>query len=110
MSAISITEIAVKNSTEKLEISSADVSEATRDLTMTVLPFTNSHAHRMFKLPLHHREPFDRMIIAVALEENLPVASGDRQFGKSSVKFTSTYSDPCVHKYSARDEIVRVPE
>jgi PIN domain nuclease of toxin-antitoxin system len=84
MSAISITEIAIKNSIGKLEISSADVSEATRDLTMTILPFTNTHAHRMFKLPLHHREPFDRMIIAVALEENLPVASGDGQFRKYS--------------------------
>jgi len=34
----------------------------------------------MFSLPLHHRDPFDRMIIATALVEELPLVGGDRQF------------------------------
>lgn len=73
LSAVSITEIAIKNSIGKMEASTEAVSDMIADLQVTVLPFTGRHAHRMFGLPLHHREPFDRMIIAVALADNLPL-------------------------------------
>jgi PIN domain nuclease of toxin-antitoxin system len=73
LSAVSITEIAIKNSIGKLEASSEAVSDMISDLQITVLPFSGRHAHRMFGLPLHHREPFDRMIIAVALTDGLPL-------------------------------------
>ena len=58
------------------------VSEAVRDLRLTILPFTAQHAYNMLQLPLLHRDPFDRMLIAVAIAENMPIASGDRQFPK----------------------------
>lgn len=80
LSAVSITEIATKDSIGKLQVSSKDVSRMVLDLRLTVLPFTGQHAHRLFGLPLHHREPFDRMIIAVALAEDVPLVSGDRAF------------------------------
>lgn len=54
--------------------------QATSDLQLTILPFSASHAYRLFSLPKHHRDPFDRMIIATALAENIPVISGDRVF------------------------------
>ena len=82
LSAVSITEIAIKNSIGKIEATSELVSEMIADLKMTVIPFTPAHAHRMFGLPLHHREPFDRMIIAVALSENLLLIGGDGEFAK----------------------------
>ena len=82
LSAVSITEIAVKNSIGKLEASSEAVREMIADLQITVLPFTGCHAHRMFELPLHHREPFDRMIIAVALTEGLPLIGRDARFSE----------------------------
>ena len=34
----------------------------------------------MFSLPLHHREPFDRMIIATVLQEGIPLVGGDDKF------------------------------
>jgi len=80
LSAVSITEIAIKNSIGKLEASSEAVSEMIAGLQIAVMPFTGRHAHRMFGLPLHHREPFDRMIIAVALADGLPLIGRDARF------------------------------
>lgn len=80
LSAISIIEIAIKNSIGKLAASSAAVSEMIADLQITVLPFSGRYAHRMIGLPLHHREPFDRMIIAVALADGLPLIGRDARF------------------------------
>ena len=50
------------------------------DLQLHLLPFTADHALGMFDLPLHHRDPFDRQIIAQALTENIPVVTCDEQF------------------------------
>ena len=80
LSAVSIAEIAIKTSIGKPESSSETVAGAISDLKITVLPFSGRHAHRMFGLPLHHREPFDRMIIAVALADSLPLVGRDSRF------------------------------
>jgi PIN domain nuclease of toxin-antitoxin system len=45
-----------------------------------MLPFTPQHAYRLFSLPLHHRDPFDRMLIATALAEEIPLIGSDRLF------------------------------
>ena len=47
---------------------------------MRVIPFTPSHVQQLFNLPLHHREPFDRMLIATAIAENIPLVGGDARF------------------------------
>ena len=39
----------------------AEVREAVRDLRLTILPFIPEHAYRLFRLPPHHRDPFDRI-------------------------------------------------
>lgn len=80
LSAVSITEIAIKNSIRKLNLSAERTAQAMEDLVITVIPFTSMHAYRMFNLPLHHREPFDRMLIATALHEGIPIISGDDKF------------------------------
>jgi PIN domain nuclease of toxin-antitoxin system len=61
-------------------VSDLDVAEMISGMALTVLPFTQEHTRRMLALPLYHRDPLDRMIIAAALVERVPVASGDRQF------------------------------
>jgi prevent-host-death family protein len=38
------------------------------------------HALRMVSLPAHHRDPFDRLLVAQAQLENLPILTGDRAF------------------------------
>ena len=79
-SAISLTEIATKDATEKLEFTREDALQGIADLQLRLLPFTADHALGLFDLPMHHRDPFDRQIIAQALAENIPVVTCDEQF------------------------------
>jgi len=44
---------------------------------ITSLPITNEHAFMAGQLPLHHKDPFDRMLIAQALYESLGIISND---------------------------------
>jgi PIN domain nuclease of toxin-antitoxin system len=50
------------------------------------LPAQMSHALHVYKLPAHHRDPFDRMLIAQAQLENLPILTVDPQIARYSVK------------------------
>jgi len=63
-----------------LNFNSGDVRKGLANLEVQVLPYTDLHAHRMFGLPLHHKDPFDRQIIAQALAELMPVVTPDRFF------------------------------
>ena len=51
---------------------------------MRVLPYTTEHALRLFDLPLHHTDPFDRQIVAQALAEDIPVVTADEAFRRYS--------------------------
>ncbi len=80
MSAASIIEIAIKS--DRLNMPEKLVRQAVNDLRISILPFDARHAYRLFSLPLHHRDPFDRMIIATALVEGIAVVGADRVFRK----------------------------
>jgi PIN domain nuclease of toxin-antitoxin system len=80
VSVISLMEIAIKSGSGKLQMGEAEVREAVRDLRLTILPFSPEHAYRLFSLPPHHRDPFDRMLIATALAEEIPLIGSDRLF------------------------------
>ena len=80
LSAVSITEIAIKAAVGKLQLTAAVARQAIQDLGIRVLPYTGNHALRLFELPLHHGDPFDRQIIAQALSEKIPVATPDQKF------------------------------
>ena len=79
-SAVSIVEIATKATINKLAIKASDTSKAVEDLRLILIPFEPRYAMRMFDLPLHHRDPFDRMLIATALVEDVPIVSRDSEF------------------------------
>ncbi len=81
LSAVSLAELAIKASIGKLAVSEAVARQAVEDLDIRVLPYTFEHALRLFGLPLHHSDPFDRQIIAQALAEKIPVVSQDQKFG-----------------------------
>ena len=49
---------------------------------ISVLSLNFDHVKRLEKLPLHHRDPFDRILIAQSLIESLPLVSADPQFEK----------------------------
>jgi PIN domain nuclease of toxin-antitoxin system len=80
LSTISLAELAIKASIGKLAVSEALARQAIHDLDIRVLPYTAEHAFRLFNLPLHHADPFDRQIIAQALGEKIPVVSPDEKF------------------------------
>jgi PIN domain nuclease of toxin-antitoxin system len=71
-------EIALKPSLHKL--TTELVERALVEMGARLLPITLTHTGILYKLPLHHAEPFDRMIIAQALSEPCPVVSSDRRF------------------------------
>ncbi len=80
LSSVSLTEIAIKASIGKLNLSTADVRQALEDMDIRILPFTADHAFRVFELGSYHRDPFGRQIIAQALHEQIPVATSDETF------------------------------
>jgi PIN domain nuclease of toxin-antitoxin system len=44
------------------------------------LPISPNHSTQLIKLPFHHKDPFDRMLISQALSEQLPIISSDTAF------------------------------
>ena len=81
MSAISLSEIAIKQALGKLDLTAQDAMAGIVDLKIRVLPYTADHAFHLFGLPHHHSDPFDRQIIAQALAEGIPVVTSDEKFG-----------------------------
>jgi PIN domain nuclease of toxin-antitoxin system len=80
LSAVSVTEIAFKAASGKLAFSAVILRKAMDDLGIRILPFTAGHAFRMFGLPRHHNDPFDRQIIAQALCESISIVTPDDKF------------------------------
>ncbi len=80
ISALSLSEIAIKSALGKLTFGKDHVVHGLNDLQLRVLPFTAEHAFSFFDLPQHHSDPFDRQIIAQALAEKIPVITPDDKF------------------------------
>ena len=80
ISVVSLSEIAVKQYRGKLTFRKADAMTGVADLRLRVLPYTPEHAFRLFDLPTHHADPFDRQIIAQALTEGVAVVTPDESF------------------------------
>ncbi|MEQ8715622.1 MAG: type II toxin-antitoxin system VapC family toxin [Cyclobacteriaceae bacterium] len=51
------------------------------------LPFKSSHAERTFQLPLIHRDPFDRMLIAQSMVEGIPLVTADKTIQQYDFEF-----------------------
>ena len=79
LSSISIAEIMIKASLGKLDIGFDPVVEA-EACGFEILDFTGRDALWLGKLPFHHKDPFDRMIIAQSLTTGIPIMSEDKKF------------------------------
>jgi PIN domain nuclease of toxin-antitoxin system len=77
LSAVVVTEMMIRTSIGKLDVPQNRLTEMMEALSLTRFPYTVSHARTLAKLPLHHRDPFDRMLIATAVAENIPFISSD---------------------------------
>ena len=76
VSAASVWEIAIKRSLGKLTIEDRWAKTLTR-LGLQPLPVTALHAEAVESLPWHHRDPFDRLLVAQALVEGCALVSSD---------------------------------
>jgi PIN domain nuclease of toxin-antitoxin system len=79
-SSVSLVEIAIKTKIGKLKMSAEVTQQALETLGARVLPSSADHAFKLFTLPLHHSDPFDRQIIAQALLEQVPIITPDETF------------------------------
>jgi PIN domain nuclease of toxin-antitoxin system len=82
-------EIAIKVSIGRLPIPEpldTFIPEQLRINRIGLLPIELRHTFEVTRLPLHHRDPFDRMLIAQALAEGLPIVSADPAFDNYSVQ------------------------
>jgi PIN domain nuclease of toxin-antitoxin system len=77
-SAASLWEIAIKQNVGKLQVQGA-FPGMLEQYGFTELPVTVRDVETVRTLPLHHRDPFDRMLVAQAMARNLVLVSGDRQ-------------------------------
>jgi len=87
-SVASIWEIVIKAKNGKLPLPLPAGSYLMTKLALNgvrVLPVTADHALRVETLALHHRDPFDRMLIAQSLEEKLPLVTADPVFQRYAV-------------------------
>ena len=88
ISIASIWEIAIKSSLGRLELAS-DFDQITNFLfenDITILPIKFSHLQTLMTLEYYHRDPFDRIMIAQSISENLLLLSKDGEFAKYSVR------------------------
>lgn len=75
-SVVSFAEIGVKVGIGKLTVP-ADLPDRVTASGVRVLSLSGEHGMRVADLPLHHRDPFDRLLIAQALSEDLTVVTAD---------------------------------
>jgi PIN domain nuclease of toxin-antitoxin system len=88
LSAASAWEIAIKHALGKLQLPEPPERYVPSRMTLlrtTPLAISHAHALRVAALPPHHRDPFDRLIVAQAQIEDVPVLTSDDVFVKYDV-------------------------
>jgi len=89
LSPASFWEIAIKISMQKYELSEPLDVFVNRELVsndISVLPISTQHAQAVSTMPFHHKDPFDRMMIAQAKVEEMGIVSKDGKFDAYGVQ------------------------
>ena len=84
VSAATIWEMSIKSELGKLTLP-GDITNKVEGAGFTALAISFFHANLAGKLPPHHKDPFDRMLIAQAQVEGLQILTKDKQFYRYSV-------------------------
>lgn len=88
ISAASVWEMAIKIKTGKLYIKMPlrkFIDNVQKDYHFELLNITLEHIYEVERLPLHHKDPFDRLLIAQSMIENIAVTTSDEIFDKYSI-------------------------
>ena len=89
LSAVTAWEVAIKSSLGRLDLPGAPsevVSSWIVRSGVTPLPILHAHALRVAELPLHHRDPFDRLLVVQAQSEGVPIMTADKSFDSYEVE------------------------
>jgi PIN domain nuclease of toxin-antitoxin system len=84
VSAASVWEIAIKRSLGKLAAPD-DLPDTIADEGFAWLPISARHAWTVRDLPMHHADPFDRVLVAQAVVEGVPIVTTDARFAEYGV-------------------------
>ena len=84
VSAVTAWELSIKESLGGLSLA-RPVSQFVREYGVTELPVTIRHGEAVRRLPLHHRDPFDRLLIAQAQVEGLVLVTGDKDLAQYGI-------------------------
>ena len=83
VSITSFWELSIKMSLGKITLGTDALSQLNHwchDNAIRILPIELSHLHQLQSLPFHHRDPFDRLLIAQAQSENMSIISVNEHF------------------------------
>lgn len=90
VSAATAWEIAIKRAIGKLKTPEGDYLEELNLHRFSPLNITTEHALAVEALPPHHKDPFDRMLIAQAQEEHLTIITRDQRLSLYDIKIIET--------------------
>jgi PIN domain nuclease of toxin-antitoxin system len=85
LSSVVLWEIIIKQSLHKLTVPKNYYDTLVKQ-GYTELPVTHAHVRAVEQLPPHHKDPFDRLLIAQAMAENLPIITHDEQFAHYNIR------------------------
>ena len=79
VSSASVWEVAIKHSVkpDEMPVTAEQVTRFCRESRISELPVSFAHAQAVSRLPMYHNDPFDRMLVAQAMEEGLSILSHD---------------------------------
>ena len=88
LSVVTVWELQIKIALNKFTIKGgmeSAVQDEQQNNNFQILPVYLSHALYLENLPLHHKDPFDRLLISQAIVENMTLATADPEFAKYQV-------------------------
>lgn len=85
VSVVSLWEMSIKQALGRLEFPVDDFDAFAEAMGFEVLPILTPHAAKAGRLPMHHKDPFDRMLVAQAAVEDMTLVSDDRHIARYAV-------------------------
>ncbi len=89
LSVVTVWELQIKITLNKFTVKGGlenAVEDERQNNNIQILPVNLSHALYLENLPLHHKDPFDRLLISQAIVENMTLVTADPEFPKYQVK------------------------
>ena len=89
LSIVSMWEILIKAQIGKMPLPKPVGPYVVKKLTenrIETLPLTLDHVLKLERLPIHHNDPFDRILVAQAIEERIPIVTADPAFSRYPVE------------------------